>query len=72
MALTKSERKERLQRMPGVQKRVAERLKMAPSTVSLVANGKTQLLSKHTVRDVRIALAEELGETVEEFWGSAA
>jgi hypothetical protein len=72
MALTKSERKERLQRARGIQQNVALKLGLSKSTVSLVANNKTQLLSKHTVRDVRAAIAEELGETVEEFWGTAA
>ena len=72
MALTKSERKERFKRNRGVQKRVALKLGVPESTVSLVANSKTQILAKHVVRDVRVALAEELGEDVQEFWGSAA
>lgn len=72
MALTKRERKDRLRDNLGIQKRVAEKLGVSPSTVSFVANGKTQLIRKKVVREIQVALAEEIGETVEEFWGSAA
>lgn len=74
MALTKRERKAKLREVGGrgIQNRIAEEVGKSPSTVSLVMNGKTQLLDKQTVREVRAAIAQKIGETVEEVWGSAA
>ena len=70
MALTKRQRKERLGR--GGQKRIAQRLGVSDSLVSAVMNGKTQILGKESVAKVRHAVAEEIGEPVEDVWGNAA
>jgi predicted XRE-type DNA-binding protein len=70
MALTKRQRKERLGR--GGQKKIAESLGVSDSLVSAVMNGKTQILGKETVRKVRTAIADQIGEPVEHVWGTAA
>jgi predicted XRE-type DNA-binding protein len=70
MALTKRQRKLKLGR--GGQKRVADKLGLSESTVSQVMNNKTQTLTRDTVLRVKVALAEEMGESFEEAWGEAA
>lgn len=70
MALTKRQRKERLGR--GAQKEIARQLGVSDSLVSAVVNGKTQILGKETVQKVRTAIAERIGEPVEEVFGTAA
>lgn len=70
MPLTKRQRKERLGR--GAQKKIAEQLGVSDSLVSAVVNGKTQILGKETVARVRTAIAERIGESVEEVFGTAA
>lgn len=70
MALTKRERKLRLRR--GAQREIAEQLGVSEGLVSLVVNGKTQLLGKETVKTVREAVAEKIGAPVEEVFGTAA
>lgn len=70
MALTKRERKSRLRR--GAQKEVAEQLGVSEGLVSLVVNGKTQILGKETVRAVREAIAQKIGAPVDDVFGSAA
>lgn len=70
MALTKRQRKERLGR--GKYNDIAAEVGVSDSTVSAVMNGRTQLYAKETVRKVRVAIAERIGEPVEEVWGSAA
>lgn len=70
MALTKRERKLRLRR--GSQKEIAEQLGVSEGLVSLVVNGKTQILGKETVRTVREAIAAKIGAPVEEVFGTAA
>lgn len=70
MALTKRERKLRLRR--GAQKEIAEQLGVSEGLVSLVVNGKTQILGKETVRTVREAIAEKIGASIEEVFGAAA
>jgi transcriptional regulator with XRE-family HTH domain len=69
MALTKRQRKERLGR--GAQKEIAEQLGVSNSLVSAVVNGKTQILGKETVARVQKAVAERIGESVEEVFGSS-
>lgn len=68
MALTKRQRKERLGR--GKQAEVARDLGVSESVVSAVMNGKAQLYSKATVQKVRQAIAEKIGESVEEVWAA--
>ena len=70
MALTKRERKLRLRR--GAQKEIAAQLGVSEGLVSLVVNGKTQILGKETVTRVREAIAAKIGSPVEEVFGSAA
>lgn len=70
MALTKRQRKERLGR--GGQRQIAIDLDCSDSLVSLVVNGKTQILGKATVQKVRAAIARKIGEPVEEVFGTAA
>lgn len=70
MALTKRQRKDRLR--PVTQKDIARELGVADSVVSAVMNGKTQWYAKETVQRVRAAVAEKIGEPVEEVWGTAA
>jgi predicted XRE-type DNA-binding protein len=70
MALTKRERKLRLRR--GAQKEIAEQLGVSEGLVSLVVNGKTQLLGRDTVRTVREAIAEKIGAPIEEVFGAVA
>lgn len=70
MALTKRQRKERLGR--GGQKSVATAAGVAPSVVSAVMNNKVQLYAKETVQKVRTAIAERIGESVEEVFGQSA
>jgi predicted XRE-type DNA-binding protein len=69
MALTKRQRKEKLKR--GGQKRIAMRLGLSESTVSQVMNRKTQTLQRDTILRVQIAIAEEIGEPLEEVFGDA-
>lgn len=70
MALTKRERKLRLRR--GDQKEIAKQLGVSEGLVSLVVNGKTQILGKETVKAVREAIAEKIGASVDEVFGTAA
>lgn len=70
MALTKRERKLRLRR--GAQKEIAEQLGVSEGLVSLVVNGKTQILGKETVMKVREAIAAKIGAPVGEVFGTAA
>ena len=69
MPLTKRQRKDRLGR--GGQKRVAIKLGLSESTVSQVMNNKTQTLTRDTILRVKLALAEEMGETLEEAFGES-
>lgn len=70
MALSKRERKLRLRR--GAQKEIAKELGVSEGLVSLVVNGKTQILGRETVRTVREAIAGKIGASVEEVFGNAA
>ncbi len=70
MALTKREIKKRLGR--GGQKRVADAVAVSPSLVSAVMNRKTQMYAKDTVLRVRTEIASQIGETVEQAFGTAA
>lgn len=70
MALTKREIKRRLGR--GGQKRAAEAADVSPSVVSAVVNRKAQAYAKETVLKVKAALAEQIGEPVEQVFGTAA
>lgn len=70
MALTKRERKLRLRR--GAQREIALELGVSEGLVSLVMNGKTQILGRETVRTVREAIAAKIGAPVEEVFGTAA
>jgi transcriptional regulator with XRE-family HTH domain len=70
MALTKRQRKERLQR--GAQKEIALQLGVSEGLVSMVANGKTAYLRKDTVKRIQGAIAEKIGAPVEEVFAGAA
>ena len=70
MPLTKRQRKERLGR--GAQKEIAKDLGLSDSLISAVVNNKTQILGKETVRKVRVAIAERIGEPVEVVFGASA
>lgn len=70
MPLTKRQRKERLKR--GAQKEIAQELELSESLVSAVMNGKTQILGKETVRIVREKIAEKIGASVDDVFGTAA
>jgi predicted XRE-type DNA-binding protein len=70
MALTKSQRKKKLRY--GDQTEIARRLGVPDSLVSAVMNNKHQAYSREKVQLVRQAVAEKIGEPIEEVWGSAA
>jgi predicted XRE-type DNA-binding protein len=70
MALTKSQRKKKLRR--GAQTEIARELGVPDSLVSAVMNNKHQAYNRENVQRVRQAVAERIGEPVEEVWGSAA
>ncbi len=70
MPLTKRQRKERLGH--GTQREIARQLGVSDTLISAVVNNKTQSLGKATLRKVRVAIAERIGEPVEVVFGSTA
>lgn len=74
MALTKRQRKERLRAQlgKGAQRQVADTLQLSETVISHVMNDKTQTLARETVKLVREAIAEKIGEPVQEVFGNAA
>lgn len=74
MALTKRERKEflkeRFRELGVTHDVIASDVRYARSTVTLVINDKTQLLSKTTVQKIRAAVANRAGVDVSELWAA--